>query len=880
MSVYNDIIDEINSKYHTEYKLDGAIGEGSFVKVFNVLGYKSSQNDTHEYVGRFTLKPTVEESWEWISKKTEQEYKLLTRKDLDELYVGKLEKTYKDPDGEWFFSIQKKFTPLSEYLSRTLGKHASPKKKEYIFSKVFHELAEAMVYVHNIDYEKSKGILLRDVKPENIMYNSDTGRCILCDFNTAREFDTQDYWASSTITAGTLMYMAPEIHVVEGGTETRPNPRQDVYSLGATLFSLITHKSTKTPLPSGSQYRVREIQDDIKIKHLEKSGLSSEFQAIIYCSIQKDPGKRYQTAEELELYTSLLYDVRSLENKEDSYQKNISELTSKVSSLQNNNESIQKRLDNAIADKEKAVKDTSEKIKASQKKVEELTKENRKLRMQDEKNTEALQEKASLLEEVEDLRSKNDRLEDVLDNLRLENIALENEKKKIEEENKKLKSSTRGRESRTESEKDIDEFLWAFETPVEEIEADIRDYLNKKPSDPKPSDKKKPPANTKKKSPPKKITKKKTEENLISKFKKGDKKVIGKIGVIVNCVWGVLLFFALYFNILDKTPNKNLVFTDTHILVCATFLLLPYFYFEFTRWLYSEPSFINIFICMLIYSTACGVTVSQWNTITNSMLMSRGAFILLILLFAYQTLSFEHIDNAGLAAAAVWTSMIIFLLVAFIAIGIIPTNNGFYIGKTIQLGQYEQDNDQATTEEPINWKIKNIMGNNALIVSENYLDYMSYNDSNEENSSWENSSLRSWLNTSFLGENFSPKELSCIYVIPQKTKKESYKLLGKEKESTKDAVFFIKSSQIFRFFFLEKVEPSKYALAKYEADDSEYKEMEAWTRTPVKDSQMVVTAGKKSIGYFRAYSTQNNEAFVYPVMCIDLKEYKKIQERN
>ena len=320
MSIYSDIIEQINKKYRTNYKLGAPKGEGRFVNVFELEGYK---NDS-EYVGRFTLKPTTDDNWEWIKKKTIQEYMLLTRNDVNGQFVGKLCKTYRDEKDEWFFSIQKKYIPLSEHLRTTLGKTPSNKDKELIFSKIFAELSEALYYLHSLDYENSKGILLRDVKPENIMYDPETDRCILCDFNTAREFNIKEYWAGTTITVGTVEYMAPEIHLIEGGTEHQPSPRQDVYSLGATIFSLLTRKSTKEAVTTNQfGHYAREISDEKKIRALEKSGVSKVFQNIVYCAIQKDPEKRYQDAEELFTYVSLLYSLRKTEKE---YQENLTEL--------------------------------------------------------------------------------------------------------------------------------------------------------------------------------------------------------------------------------------------------------------------------------------------------------------------------------------------------------------------------------------------------------------------------------------------------------------------------------------------------------------------------------------------------------------------------
>lgn len=363
--VYEDILDQINKKHLTNYKLGTPLGEGKFVKVFEIFGYK----DDDEYVGRFTLKPTTEDSWEWIKTKTEQEYKLLTQRGIQEKYVGKLCKTYQSED--WYFSIQKKYITLPNYLRNELGKNPDNKKKELIFSKILYELSDALFYIHNFDYENSKGILLRDVKPENIMYDPRIDRCILCDFNIAREYNPKEYWAGTTMMVGTPEYMAPEI-VAVGGTEKYPNPRQDIYSLGATLFTLTTRKSLKEEVDD-SVYKYQEISDDQKFNALRKSGLSKEFQNIIYCSIQADPEKRYQEADELFTYVSSLYHSRYFETK---YEETLEELKEKKL----RNKELVAQISSMNSNSTKKEKTTKKTLLEADNKIQELNKSNSELK--------------------------------------------------------------------------------------------------------------------------------------------------------------------------------------------------------------------------------------------------------------------------------------------------------------------------------------------------------------------------------------------------------------------------------------------------------------------------------------------------------------------
>ena len=96
-----------------------------------------------------------------------------------------------------------------------------------------HQVANALGYIH------SEQIMHLDVKPANVMVRSKDNRAILIDFGLAKHYDTTSGEATSTTPVGVSHGFAPMEQYKEGGVSTF-SPETDIYSLGATLYYLVT----------------------------------------------------------------------------------------------------------------------------------------------------------------------------------------------------------------------------------------------------------------------------------------------------------------------------------------------------------------------------------------------------------------------------------------------------------------------------------------------------------------------------------------------------------------------------------------------------------------------------------------------------------------
>ena len=83
------------------------------------------------------------------------------------------------------------------------------------------------------------------------------------------------------------------------------------------------------------------------------------------------------------------------------------------------------------------------------------------------------------------------------------------------------------------------------------------------------------------------------------------------------------------------------------------------------------------------------------------------------------------------------------------------------VGDTYTFGAYEQDNITSNGKEAIEWTVLDKDGMSLLLVSKQALDCKRYNTSYTD-VTWENCSLRKWLNDSFLNEAFSEEEKALI----------------------------------------------------------------------------------------------------------------------
>jgi len=142
------------------------------------------------------------------------------------------------------------------------------------------QIADVLDYLHS----RPKPIIYRDLKPANLMIDGNTGRVMLIDFGIARWVTQQEKGVTAV---GTMGYAPPELF------SGRVQPASDIYSLGATMFHLLTGAD-----PQDNPLLIFDFSKNPRPRQIAPS-LSSEMEHILMRCVEYKPEDRFRTAIEL-----------------------------------------------------------------------------------------------------------------------------------------------------------------------------------------------------------------------------------------------------------------------------------------------------------------------------------------------------------------------------------------------------------------------------------------------------------------------------------------------------------------------------------------------------------------------------------------------------
>ena len=152
--------------------------------------------------------------------------------------------------------------------------------------RLLQEVAWALAHAH------AKGIVHRDVKPDNILIERASGRALVTDFGIARVMDEQRMTATGEI-VGTAAYVSPE-----QASGEPIDARSDLYSLGATGFFALTGRPPfEAPTPLA--LLVKHVNEPAPPVASLRPEVPAKLAEVVDRCLAKDPAARLATGEEL-----------------------------------------------------------------------------------------------------------------------------------------------------------------------------------------------------------------------------------------------------------------------------------------------------------------------------------------------------------------------------------------------------------------------------------------------------------------------------------------------------------------------------------------------------------------------------------------------------
>src|SRR5437764_1868414 len=273
-----------------KFKIVGVLGEGGMGTV-----YKVEQVDRPGYfraVKELLINPNTTEderksAIERVAKEIDLPFNLKHPR-IPSLVLSLQER------GNYYFVME--FVP-GRSLEKILEDSKAPLDETRVINWMM-QVCEALTYIHT----RVPPIILRDLKPGNVMVTGDDVQLI--DFSIARKFDPNK--RTNTENLGTISYASPE-HLgsitAPGQKRSAANPgklvqtdaRSDIYSLGATMYHLLTNHEPdpiQTP-PAGSILAKNPKLHTVRVGNR----VVCPIEQVIIKSMQQDPAKRFQNAE-------------------------------------------------------------------------------------------------------------------------------------------------------------------------------------------------------------------------------------------------------------------------------------------------------------------------------------------------------------------------------------------------------------------------------------------------------------------------------------------------------------------------------------------------------------------------------------------------------
>jgi tRNA A-37 threonylcarbamoyl transferase component Bud32 len=154
--------------------------------------------------------------------------------------------------------------------------------------RIIEPVLEALQHAHD------HGLVHRDVKPDNILIESGTGRPLLVDFGIVKYLDGPAHLTDAGYIVGTPLYMSPEQALGSQSVDAR----SDLYGIGAVFFQLLTGAP---PFEGTDSQEIvgRHISEPVPSANLSREGIPPWISGLVLRCMAKHPDDRFPTARAL-----------------------------------------------------------------------------------------------------------------------------------------------------------------------------------------------------------------------------------------------------------------------------------------------------------------------------------------------------------------------------------------------------------------------------------------------------------------------------------------------------------------------------------------------------------------------------------------------------
>lgn len=192
------------------------------------------------------------------------------------------------------------------------------------------------------------------------------------------------------------------------------------------------------------------------------------------------------------------------------------------------------------------------------------------------------------------------------------------------------------------------------------------------------------------------------------------------------------------------------------------------------------------------------------------------------------------------------------------------------IGDKVTFGTYEQDNDTSNGKEDIEWLVLAKEDDRILVISDKALDCQPYNTA-AISTTWENCSLRKWMNSTFLNDAFSVEDQAHIK-ITNISADENPNYNTNSGNATTDKIFLLSINEVKEYFDSDRTRqcaPTEYTIANKVKGDTV---CSWWLRTSGHFQDYTASVSRDGSVDYSGTGVHLNHTGVRPAMWIDISD--------